>query len=127
MNRVMNYVGSLVVSLVASTSWAETTTMEEAAGQQVFAHRCHACHSEDTSKNTFGPRLVGVVGRKAASLPRFAYSKALKESGLVWTEDNLRKWVADNVALVPGTRMRHVSVTDPAEQDFLIAFLKSMK
>lgn len=99
--------------------------MERAAGAEVFK-RCHACHSEDASKNTFGPSLVGVVGRQAASLPRYAYSDALRASKLVWTEDNLRKWVADNEKLVPGTRMRHVSITDPAEQSYLIAYLKSL-
>lgn len=99
----------------------------EAAGRQLFTHHCTACHSLDTSKNAFGPSLVGVVGRPAANVPRFAYSKAMQESGLTWTEDNLRKWIADNEALVPGTRMRHVSITDQAEQDYLISFLRTLK
>lgn len=112
---------SLLVSLPAVAG-----TMEEAAGKEVFK-RCQACHSADSSKNTFGPSLTGVVGRDAASLPRFNYSKALRNSGLVWSEENLRKWVADNDKLVPGTRMRHVSISDAAEQDYLIAYLKTLK
>jgi cytochrome c len=96
-----------------------------AAGADVFK-RCEACHSVDSSKNAFGPSLIGVVGRQAASLPRFSYSEALQESGITWTEDNLRQWVADNTKLVPGTRMRHVAITDTAEQDYLIAFLKTL-
>ncbi|MBQ0756965.1 MAG: c-type cytochrome [Amphritea sp.] len=96
-----------------------------AAGADVFK-RCEACHSVDSSKNAFGPSLIGVVGRQAASLPRFSYSEALQKSGITWTEDNLRQWVADNTKLVPGTRMRHVAITDTAEQDYLIAFLKTL-
>ncbi|GGK80274.1 c-type cytochrome [Amphritea balenae] len=96
-----------------------------AAGAEIFK-RCQACHSEDTSANAFGPNLSGVVGRQAASLPRFAYSEALEKSGIIWNEDNLRKWVADNAKLVPGTRMRHVAITDAAEQDYLIAYLKTL-
>ncbi|WP_290702726.1 c-type cytochrome [Amphritea sp.] len=96
-----------------------------AAGADVFK-RCEACHSVDSSKNAFGPSLIGVVGRQAASLPRFSYSEALQQSGITWTEDNLRQWVADNTKLVPGTRMRHVAITDTAEQDYLIAFLKTL-
>ncbi len=99
----------------------------EAAGRQLFTHHCTACHSLDTSENAFGPSLFGVVDRPAASVPRFAYSKAMQASGITWTEDNLRKWIADNEALVPGTRMRHVSISDPAEQDYLISFLRSLK
>lgn len=105
---------------------AEDGGMTE-AGRQIFNHNCTACHSLETSKNTFGPSLIGVVGRQAASMPRFSYSEAMKNSGLTWTEDNLRKWVADNEALVPGTRMRHVSITDQAQQDYLISFLRSLK
>ncbi|MDO6682193.1 MULTISPECIES: c-type cytochrome [unclassified Oceanobacter] len=100
--------------------------MRAAQGQVVFAQNCHACHSEDSSKNTFGPSLTGVVGRQAGSLPRFAYSDALRAAGFSWTEEKLRLWVQDNEALVPGTRMRHVAITDKAEQDYLIAYLKTL-
>lgn len=111
--------------VVASVASADDDAMA-AAGKQVFAYNCHACHSEDTSKNTFGPSLTGVYGRKAGSLPRFAYSDALKASGITWTEESLRKWIAGNDQFVPGTRMRHVEITDKAQQDYLIAFLKSL-
>lgn len=107
------------------TGQAEEGGME-AAGRQLFAHHCMACHSLDTSQNAFGPSLVGVLGRPAASVPRFAYSEAMQASSLTWTEDNLRKWITDNEALVPGTRMRHVSISDPAEQDYLVSFLRTL-
>ena len=51
----------------------------------------------------------------------------MQASGLTWTADNLRKWISNNEGLVPGTRMRHVSITDPAEQDYLISFLATLK
>lgn len=98
-----------------------------AAGEAIFVHRCKACHSLDPAKNAFGPSLVGVVDRPAGTLPRYAYSKAMVNSNLVWNEENLRQWVADNVKLVPGTRMRHVAMTDETEQSFLIEFLRSLK
>lgn len=47
-------------------------------------------------------------------------------SGLIWTEDNLRKWISDNVHMVPNTLMPHVSISDPAEQIYLIAYLKKL-
>ncbi|MBP2293008.1 c-type cytochrome [Azospirillum rugosum] len=128
---------SAILALVAGTLLASGTalaqgggptpkTAEEAAGKQVF-HQCAACHSLDSSKNAFGPSLYNVVGRKAGSIPRFDYSDALKASNITWTEDSLRQWIAGNDKFVPGTRMRHVAITDRAEQDYLIAFLKSLK
>lgn len=113
--------------LLSSLALADVSAAMAAAGEQVFQQNCTACHSADPSKNTFGPSLVGVVGRKAGSVPRFAYSDAMSTADLTWTEDNLRKWIADNEALVPGTRMRHVSITDKAEQDYLISYLNTLK
>jgi len=100
---------------------------ERAAGRQLYAEHCAACHSLQAGVNTLGPSLIGVVGRPAGSLPGFPYSDALKKSGLVWTEDNLRKWIANSPAMVPGTLMPHVSVSDPAEQIYIVAYLKTLK
>jgi len=99
---------------------------EIAAGRQVFEH-CIACHAVDPGKQGFGPDLHGVVGRPAASLPNFVYSEALKKSKVIWTEYNLRAWMSGNDKMIPGTRMRHVSITDVTEQDYLLAFLSSLQ
>lgn len=127
---VLKHLFAAATLLVAGTAFAQNTpepqTAQEAAGMQVF-HQCTACHSLDSSKNGFGPSLYNVVGRKAGTVPRFDYSPALKKSGLVWTEANLRKWISGNDKLVPGTRMRHVAITDKAEQDYLLAFLRILK
>lgn len=119
---------SILAAAISFTSLAQDNNevMKQSAGKEIF-NKCSACHSVDSSKNSFGPSLVGVVNRKSASLPRFAYSDALKKSGLTWTEANLRRWIAGNDILVPGTRMRHVQITDIAEQDYLLAYLKSLK
>ncbi|MBJ7544140.1 cache domain-containing protein [Rhodomicrobium udaipurense] len=113
-----------IVGVLGSANIAGAETVEEIAGRQVF-HRCQACHSVDQGKLGFGPNLHGIVGRPAASLPTFVYSDGLKSSGLVWNEETLRKWISDNTKLVPGTRMRHVAITDRAEQDYLLAYLKA--
>ena len=96
------------------------------AGQRIFT-KCEACHKQEEGKPSFGPSLHGVIGRQAGTLPDFNYSPAMKAAGHTWTENKLRLWMADNTSLVPGTRMRHISITDPAEQDYLLAFLKTLK
>ena len=97
-----------------------------AAGEVLFRHHCQACHSPDPTANAFGPQLHGLVGRAAGTAPRFEYSDALRDSGIVWTEANLRAWLADNDGFIPGTRMPHVAITDGAEQDFLLAFIRTL-
>ena len=101
---------------------------EEAAGKELFKHHCAACHEQRPGvRAVLAPTLKGVVGRPAASVAGFPYSDALKKSGLIWTEDNLRNWIADNAHMVPGTLMPHVSINDPAEAIYLTAYLKSLK
>jgi cytochrome c len=64
---------------------------------------CAACHSID--ENDVGPKHRGVVGRKAGAVDGFAYSPALKRSGLSWDEATLDRWLVNPSALVPGTKL----------------------
>lgn len=116
--------------VLAGSAVAMSPAGEEAmnkAGHVMFDHRCRSCHADDPAKQSYGPSLVGVFGRKAASVEGFAYSDAMKASGIVWTEDALRAWIADNTGVMPGTRMKHMAITDTNEQDFIISYLKSLK
>jgi cytochrome c len=110
------------------TARAETTPADPvAAGAAVFKEHCSRCHDDNATRQSYGPSLVGVIGRKAATQEGFAYSDALKASGLVWTEEAVRAWMANNTGLLPGTRMRHVGITDAHEQDNLLTYLKTLK
>jgi cytochrome c len=51
----------------------------------------------------------------------------MKTSGIVWTEDTLRSWIADNTGFMPGTRMKHMAITDQNEQNYILTHLKSLK
>ena len=56
------------------------------AGEKAFVV-CRACHQiGPNAKDSVGPVLNGVVGRKAGTYPGFNYSPANKESGLTWDE-----------------------------------------
>lgn len=97
------------------------------AGRQFFDANCHRCHSVDADKASYGPLLEGVVGRRAGSFPGYPYSKALAAAGFVWTKGAIRAWIEANDQLVPGTKMRHVGITDPTVQDFIVEYLASLK
>ena len=93
-------------------------------GASVFEDRCTLCHVPGGGGQ--GPSLKGVAGRKAGSLPGFAYSAALADSGIVWNEATLNAFLSDPSKLVPGTAMR-VIVADPDERRDLVAYLTSPK
>ena len=81
-------------------------------GAKVY-ERCAACHS--LAHDRAGPRHCGLVGRRAASVPGFDYSPALRRSGLVWNERTLDRFLADPLAAVPGTSMGYDGVKDAGE------------
>ena len=63
------------------------------------------CHQVGPGAKTLvGPELNSVVGRKAASIADFpSYSAGMKklgESGFVWTEQNIDKWITDPKAMI---------------------------
>src|SRR4051812_38266804 len=79
--------------LMAAFAAAGGTKDEMNAGRSAFEKRCTGCHALDHGKS--GPRLAGVVGRKAGTVPEFPYSKVLRTSSVVWNETTLNKWMTD--------------------------------
>jgi len=68
---------------------------DAAKGEQTFVI-CRACHQIGPgAQNAVGPVLNGVVGRKAGTYPGYDYSPANKDSGIVWTPEELNKYLTD--------------------------------
>ncbi len=97
---------------------------DAAAGAQLFAAQCGGCHAAERSK--VGPPLAGVVGRAAASVAGYPYSAALAQSGVVWSDANLARWLAGPAAMVPGAAMP-MSVPDAGQRQSIIAYLRTLQ
>jgi cytochrome c len=110
---------------------ADAAEGDAARGERVF-QRCYACHSVDPNETAQlqGPSLFGVMGRRAAALPGFEYSEAMKArgaGGLVWTADTLDRFLADPDAFVPGTAMGLPPVPDAQARGDVIAYLSAQR
>ena len=117
------HIAVLVAALLLSpvTSSLVHAAGDATRGEQLYESRCMACHSLDA--NRVGPMHRGVYGRKAGSIPDFAYSVALTSSPIVWSDTTLNRWLTDPEALIPGQRM-NVRVLSADDRADLIAFLR---
>jgi len=91
-------------------------------GKDLYA-LCQACHSLD--ENDVGPLHRGLVGRRAGSVPGYAYSPALAAARFVWTAEQLDLWLQSPQKLVPGTKM-FFSLADAGARQDVIAYLQTL-
>lgn len=98
------------------------------AGRRVFA-QCRACHIIDaTARNTVGPNLGGMWGRRAGSREGFRYSANMTQlgsNGHVWNEENLRAYLTDPKAVAPQGSMAFAGIRNPEQLTNLIAYLRA--
>ncbi len=121
--------GMLTVLALGALTSPALAGGDAAKGEKVF-RKCKACHSIEKGKNKVGPSLYGVVGRTAGSAPGYKYSKAMlakKDEGLVWTEENLDKFLTKPRKFVPGTKMSFPGLKKAEQRADVIAYLKSVK
>ena len=110
-----------VIALLGALAAAGGPKDDTDAGRAAFEKRCTGCHALDHEKT--GPRLAGVVGRKAGTISSFPYSDAVKKSAVVWNEAILDKWLTDPESVIPDTDMAF-RLDNPVERAAIIAFLK---
>jgi len=104
--------------------WLDEIAALDTPGRRVFEQSCAACHSL-TFEHSFGPHLIGVVGRPAGRAPGFVYSDALAAGGRPWTRRRLTQFLRDPDAVAPGAAMGAVALSDQEMRD-LIGFLERL-
>ena len=117
--------GSDETAPVAAKSFAELTG-DPAAGESAFV-QCRVCHAVEPGKSGIGPSMHRVFGRKAGSLPGYAYSAPMKASGLTWSGEELYRFLEAPMAVVPGTKMAYAGLRDAQKRADVIAYLETLK
>ena len=73
-----------------------------------------------------GERPGCVVGREAGSRDDFAYSTAMREAGVTWTEENLDQFLENPQQFIRGNRMAYAGERNADKRAAIIAYLKSL-
>jgi len=121
------------VAAVALALCSEAHATNPSHGAAIFNANCDVCHMalRDASRadlaTRIGPNLWGVVGRKAGTYKGYAYSYAMRSSGITWTDDQLRSYIAAPQKTVPNVRMSFVGLKNPKDVEDIIAYLNTLR
>lgn len=116
----------LLVVTAASFSFTAQAA-DPAKGKTLFQAQCALCHGVTATARGIGPTLFGVVGRKAGTMPGFAYSPAMKKWGNIWKQPVLDSYITAPMKLVPGSRMPYAGLKDATKRADLVAYLATLK
>ena len=90
-------------------------------GKKIFK-RCTSCHS--LTKNKMGPSLGNIFGKKAGSVKGYRYSKAMRNSDVIWTDCSLDKFLFKPKKYIKGTKMRFFGLRKKDQREAVIKYLK---
>ena len=93
-------------------------------GAKIYA-RCRACHTlEQGDRHKVGPNLWAVYGSTAGTKEGFAYSKAMKASGVVWDEATMDAYLTKPAQFMPGNKMTFIGLKKQEDRDAVQAYMK---
>lgn len=122
---MMRFVIAALIAMLSAPMTVQAGDIE--AGLKVFK-KCKACHVVDKEKNKTGPHLVGIIGRPAASVESFKkYSKAMKESGIVWDAASLDGYLENPKKYLKGGKMAFAGLRKQKDRDNIIAYFESLQ
>lgn len=115
----------LLLVTMAFTGTITTAHAQDAAAGEKSFNKCRSCHQVgDTAKNSVGPVLNGLFGRKSGAVEGYNYSEPNKSSGITWDEATFAEYIKDPKAKIPGTKMSFSGIKNEQEINDLTAFLK---
>src|SRR3954463_11237012 len=87
---------AMFLAVISHPSAAGAFQADADAGGDVFDTYCSDCHSvSPKGTNRKGPTLYRVMGRRAGTIPGFAYSQGMRASGITWNPATLNAYLAN--------------------------------
>jgi len=109
----------IILSVLLTISVAHADN--KVSGERVFK-RCVSCHS--FTKNKIGPNLSNIIDQKVGIVEGFKYSKAMKNSDIIWNDCSLDSFLKKPRKYIKGTKMRFSGLKKKSHRNALIKYLK---
>ena len=95
-------------------------------GERQFKRKCSICHTlTGDSARKAGPSLHKLFGRRAGTVPDYAYSDILQGSEIVWSAETINGLFDEGPDhYIPGTKMPMQRIAQQQDRDDLIAYLR---
>ena len=122
MNKLVKLLAAAGLSAVVGTVTVAAADADK--GAKVF-RKCKSCHTLEVGKRRLGPSLAGIIGRKAGTVEKFKYSKAMAAADIVWDEANLSMFLKKPKKFIKGTKMSFPGLRKPVDIENLLAYLKA--
>lgn len=119
---------AVAVSVLLTLPIAASASEQVERGAKAY-RACVSCHQVGAkAKNTVGPHLNGIFGRRAGSVEGVRYSDDLKragENGLRWDAEKLDIYLENPRSLISKTRMQFRGIESADERADIIAYLRT--
>jgi len=119
---------ALCLAVAFLSGFAGFAAYADTDGLQAFK-QCRSCHQVGPgAKNSVGPHLNGLFGRRAGSIEGVIFSDDLSragQNGLRWNRENLDTYLENPRSLISKTRMQFRGIKHPAERAAVIAYLRT--
>ena len=123
----MRFIALLAFALTAAVGARAQMPIPDAPapdGAVLFRNQCAICHTLKAAEpQRQGPTLEHVYGRKIGSIDTYKYTPGYRESGGVWDDAALDKYLTNPSAMFPGSTMLYRQA-NAATRQAIIAYLK---
>jgi cytochrome c2 len=110
----------------ASAASDSTGTRTTRRADRRLVDSCQSCHVGPPVGPPFWSYRICIFDQLAGTLsPEFPYSRAMRDSGVIWNATTLDLWLENPQALIPGTVMEGPGIRDPMERKEIILTLKA--
>lgn len=125
--KITNLTFVFAASIVLTMGSEALAAGDVVKGERLAKKKCVVCHTlQKGGKSRLGPNLFNVLGRRAASVKRYKYSKAMATSRIIWDEAAFTEFLTKPKSFIDGTKMSFAGLIKATQRADVLAYFKTL-